>query len=54
MELSVKGIVRRFGQVVALGGVDLDVAPDGDIGPMVPPPSAPAPKRGANRLPQAR
>ena len=26
MELSVKGIVRRFGQVVALGGVDLDVA----------------------------
>ncbi|MEO3474964.1 ABC transporter ATP-binding protein [Roseomonas sp. CAU 1739] len=25
MELSVKGIVRRFGPVVALGGVDLDV-----------------------------
>ena len=34
--------------------VDLDVAPDGDIGPMVPPPSAP--RRGARgvRLPQAR
>lgn len=31
--------------------VDLDEAPDGDIGPVVPPPSAPA-KRG--RLPQAR
>ncbi len=34
--------------------VDLDEAPDGDIGPVVPPPSAPAAKRGANRLPQAR
>jgi len=33
--------------------VDLDEAPDGDIGPVVPPPSAPAAKRGANRLPQA-
>ena len=32
--------------------VDLDVAPDGDIGPVVPPPSAPAPKRGAHKLPQ--
>jgi exodeoxyribonuclease-3 len=31
--------------------VDLDEAPDGDIGPVVPPPSAPA-QRG--RLPQAR
>lgn len=31
--------------------IDLDEAPDGDIGPVVPPPSAPA-KRG--RLPQAR
>jgi len=31
--------------------VDLDEAPDGDIGPVVPPPSAPA-RRG--RLPQAR
>jgi exodeoxyribonuclease-3 len=27
--------------------VDLDEAPDGDIGPVVPPPSAPAAKRGA-------
>ena len=26
--------------------VDLDEAPDGDIGPVVPPPSAPAAKRG--------
>jgi exodeoxyribonuclease-3 len=34
--------------------VDLDVAPDGDIGPVVPPPSAPAAKRGSARLPQAR
>jgi exodeoxyribonuclease-3 len=34
--------------------VDLDEAPDGDIGPVVPPPSAPAMKRGAKRLPQAR
>jgi exodeoxyribonuclease III len=33
--------------------VDLDEAHDGDIGPVVPPPSAPAAKRGANRLPQA-
>jgi exodeoxyribonuclease-3 len=33
--------------------VDLDEAPDGDIGPVVPPPSAPA-KRGAKvKLPQA-
>jgi exodeoxyribonuclease III len=34
--------------------VDLDEAPDGDIGPVVPPPSTPAPKRGATALPQAR
>jgi exodeoxyribonuclease III len=34
--------------------VDLDEAPDGDIGPVVPPPSAPVVKRGAKRLPQAR
>jgi exodeoxyribonuclease-3 len=34
--------------------VDLDEAPDGDIGPVVPPPSAPAAKRGAAKLPQAR
>jgi exodeoxyribonuclease-3 len=33
--------------------VDLDEAPDGDIGPVVPPPSAPVTKRGAKRLPQA-
>jgi exodeoxyribonuclease III len=33
--------------------VDLDQAPDGDIGPVVPPPSAAAPKRGSFRLPQA-
>jgi exodeoxyribonuclease III len=34
--------------------VDLDEAPDGDIGPVVPPPSARARKPGSVRLPQAR
>jgi exodeoxyribonuclease-3 len=34
--------------------VDLDEAPDGDIGPVVPPPSARAPKRGSKKLPQAK
>ena len=34
--------------------IDLDEAPDGDIGPVVPPPSAPAARRGSARLPQAR
>ena len=34
--------------------VDLDEAPDGDIGPVVPPPSAPRARRGAKKLPQAR
>jgi exodeoxyribonuclease III len=34
--------------------IDLDEAPDGDIGPVVPPPSAPDPKRGATKLPQSR
>ncbi|HEX3784962.1 MAG TPA: exodeoxyribonuclease III [Pseudonocardiaceae bacterium] len=33
--------------------VDLDTAPDGDIGPMVPPPSAARPRRGPVKLPQA-
>ena len=33
--------------------VDLDEAPDGDIGPVVPPPSAPATKRGSVKLPQS-
>jgi exodeoxyribonuclease-3 len=33
--------------------VDLDEAPDGDIGPVVPPPSRPAARRGAVKLPQA-
>jgi exodeoxyribonuclease III len=33
--------------------VDLDEAPDGDIGPVVPPPSRPVVKRGAKKLPQA-
>jgi exodeoxyribonuclease III len=28
-------------------------APDGDIGPVVPPPSAPAARRGTVKLPQA-
>jgi exodeoxyribonuclease-3 len=34
--------------------VDLDGAYDGDIGPVVPPPSNPVTKRGAKKLPQAR
>ena len=33
--------------------VDLDEAPDGDIGPVVPPPSAPVTKRRAAKLPQS-
>jgi exodeoxyribonuclease III len=33
--------------------VDLDEAPDGDLGPVVPPPSAPVTKKGAKKLPQA-
>jgi len=33
--------------------VDLDEAPDGDIGPVVPPPSRPLIKRGAKKLPQS-
>jgi exodeoxyribonuclease III len=32
--------------------VDLDEAPDGDIGPVVPPPSAPVLSRGTVKLPQ--
>lgn len=34
--------------------VDLDEAPDGDIGPVVPPPSAAAAKPGSVKLPQSR
>ncbi len=34
--------------------VDLDQAPDGDIGPVVPPPSAPVTRRGAKKLPQSQ
>lgn len=34
--------------------VDLDEAPDGDIGPVVPPPSARPAKRGSATLPQSR
>jgi exodeoxyribonuclease III len=34
--------------------VDLDGAPDGDIGPFVPPPSAPVTRQGTAKLPQAR
>jgi len=33
--------------------VDLDEAPDGDIGPVVPPPSAPVTTRGVKKLPQS-
>jgi exodeoxyribonuclease-3 len=33
--------------------IDLDEAPDGDIGPVVPPPSRPVTKRGAAKLPQS-
>jgi exodeoxyribonuclease III len=34
--------------------VDLDEAPDGDIGPVVPPPSASGAKKGSFKLPQSR
>jgi exodeoxyribonuclease-3 len=34
--------------------VDLDEAPDGDIGPVVPPPSASSARRGSVKLPQSR
>jgi exodeoxyribonuclease-3 len=34
--------------------VDLDEAPDGDIGPVVPPPSAPGAKKSSFKLPQSR
>jgi exodeoxyribonuclease-3 len=34
--------------------VDLDQAPDGDIGPVVPPPSRPVTESGAAKLPQSR
>jgi exodeoxyribonuclease-3 len=34
--------------------LDLDEAPDGDIGPVVPPPSAPVATRGSVKLPQSR
>jgi len=33
--------------------VDLDETPDGDIGPVVPPPSAKPAKRGSHKLPQS-
>lgn len=33
--------------------VDLDEAPDGDVGPVVPPPSRPVTRRGAAKLPQS-
>ena len=33
--------------------VDLDEAPDGDIGPVVPPPSVRTPRRGSVKLPQS-
>ena len=34
--------------------VDLDEAPDGDIGPVVPPPSAPRARKGKVKLPQSK
>jgi exodeoxyribonuclease-3 len=34
--------------------VDLDIAPDGDIGPVVPPPSSAGARRSAVKLPQSR
>jgi exodeoxyribonuclease III len=34
--------------------VDLDEAPDGDIGPVVPPPSSPVLERGARKLPASQ
>ena len=34
--------------------IDLDEAPDGDIGPVIPPPSAPAPREARSKLPQSQ
>jgi exodeoxyribonuclease-3 len=34
--------------------VDLDEAPDGDIGPVIPPPSGGRPRKGSVKLPQSR
>ena len=34
--------------------IDLDEAPDGDIGPVVPPPSATRSRPGSVKLPQSR
>ena len=34
--------------------VDLDEAPDGDVGPVVPPPSRPVTTKGAAKLPQSK
>ena len=34
--------------------VDLDEAPDGDIGPVVPPPSNPIKTKGTAQLPQSK
>jgi exodeoxyribonuclease-3 len=34
--------------------IDLDTAPDGDIGPVVPPPSNPLTRRGSVKLPQSK
>ncbi|MGN6170186.1 MAG: exodeoxyribonuclease III [Solirubrobacteraceae bacterium] len=34
--------------------IDLDKAPDGDIGPVVPPPSSPAPRDARSKLPQSQ
>jgi exodeoxyribonuclease-3 len=34
--------------------IDLDEAPDGDIGPVVPPPSAARPRKGSVKLPQSK
>jgi exodeoxyribonuclease III len=34
--------------------VDLDNTPDGDIGPVVPPPSAARPRKGSAKLPQSK
>ena len=47
---SLVSVYSRVPRIEASVIADLDTAPDGDVGPMVPPPSNPA-KRGGKKVP---